>query len=162
MVTKELIEIIRREFQLGWHGIHGAAHWARVRENGLRLASVTGAVAHVVELFAVLHDSRRIHDGYDAGHGERAAEFARSLRGTLLHVSDADFRLLETACRYHSDGRTRADITVQTCWDADRLDLGRVGIKPDPVRMCTDAARDHNLLAWAYERSQRRRRSELR
>jgi len=29
------------------------------------------------------------------------------------------------------------DVTIQTCWDADRLDLGRVGIIPDPDRMCT-------------------------
>jgi uncharacterized protein len=30
------------------------------------------------------------------------------------------------------------NITVQTCWDADRLDLGRVGIKPDPKRLFTE------------------------
>jgi len=31
---------------------------------------------------------------------------------------------------HHSDGAVDADPTIQTCWDADRLDLGRVGIKP--------------------------------
>lgn len=34
----------------------------------------------------------------------------------------------EKALAYHSDGYTEGDITVQVCWDADRLDLGRVGI----------------------------------
>jgi hypothetical protein len=38
-----------------------------------------------------------------------------------------------------------------TCWNADRLDRGRVGITPDPRRLGTDAAR--NLLAWAHERA---------
>ena len=28
-----------------------------------------------------------------------------------------------------------------TFYDADRLDLGRVGIIPDPRRLCTDAAK---------------------
>jgi hypothetical protein len=37
------------------------------------------------------------------------------------------------------------------CWDADRLDLGRVGITPDPRRLGTKAGR--NLLAWAHVRA---------
>jgi uncharacterized protein len=32
---------------------------------------------------------------------------------------------------HHSEGAVHADPTVQTCWDADRLDLGRVGVMPD-------------------------------
>jgi uncharacterized protein len=42
---------------------------------------------------------------------------------------------------------------VQTCWDADRLDLGRVGKRPDPRRLCTPAARDRDVIEWAYRRS---------
>jgi uncharacterized protein len=34
-----------------------------------------------------------------------------------------------------------ADVTVQTCWDADRLDLVRIDIQPEAERLCTDAAR---------------------
>jgi uncharacterized protein len=52
--------------------------------------------------------------------------------------------------------RTRArgtvDLTIQTCWDADRLDLGRVGIVVRPARLCTAAARDAKLIAWARRR----------
>ena len=43
MITQDLIRVIRRQFALDWHGIHGALHWTRVRENGLRLAKITGA-----------------------------------------------------------------------------------------------------------------------
>lgn len=41
---------------------------------------------------------------------------------------------------------------VQACWDADRLDLGRVGIIPDPERMGTVKGEQLALLgrntAW--------------
>ena len=33
--------------------------------------------------------------------------------------------------------------------DADRLDLGRVGIPPDPARLCTPAAKEPRAFAWA-------------
>ena len=29
-----LISLIKSEFQLDWHGIHGANHWARVLNHG--------------------------------------------------------------------------------------------------------------------------------
>ena len=153
MVDQELVRIIRGQFALEWTGIHGAPHWSRVHENGLRLAELTGAKANVIELFAFMHDSRRVNDGHDPEHGLRAAEFARSLAGSVFELEPVDLELLVTACRDHSDGRNEGDITVLTCWDADRLDLGRVGIKPHPDRLCTQAARDPGILEWAYQRS---------
>jgi uncharacterized protein len=78
---------------------------------------------------------------------------ATSLRGTLFELPDAAFDLLSIACTFHTDGRTDGDITVQTCWDADRLDLGRAGIVIRPDRLCTMAARDPKRIAWADERS---------
>jgi len=63
MITGELVTFLRAEFQLDWRGIHGVSHWTRVRYNGLLLARSTGALAHVVEFFAFLHDARREHDG---------------------------------------------------------------------------------------------------
>jgi uncharacterized protein len=61
--------------------------------------------------------------------------------------------LLMEACRGHSDGQLVADVTVMTCWDADRLDLGRVGIRPDPKRLCSDIARSEGVICAAYDRS---------
>ena len=153
MIDQKFVRIVRSQFALEWSGIHGAPHWARVRENGLRLAEVTGAKPRVIELFAFLHDSRRLNDGHDPEHGSRAALFAATLAGSAFELEAADLALLITACRSHSDGLTVGDITVLTCWDADRLDLGRVGIKPHPDRLCTEAARDPAVLEWAYQRS---------
>jgi uncharacterized protein len=120
-----------------------------VLENGLRLAEETGADIAVVQLFAVLHDSQRQNEGSDPNHGPRAAEFALTLRGGLIELPDREFRLLQHACAGHTHERTHSNITIQTCWDADRLDLGRVGITPDPFYLCTEAAKRPKLLSWA-------------
>jgi hypothetical protein len=48
---------------------------------------------------------------------------------------------LVLACRTHTDGATSSDATVGVCFDADRLDLVRVGIEPDAELMSTDAGR---------------------
>jgi uncharacterized protein len=128
-----------------------------VRENGLRIAAtLPGVNSEVVELFAVFHDAGRRNEGIDAGHGRRGAELAESLRGALFDLSDEEFALLDVACRFHTDGRTDGDVTVQTCWDADRLDLGRVGIRPDPRYFSVAVAQDPDLIAWADSRARRR------
>lgn len=153
ILSQDLMDLIEQGFALRLEGIHGTAHWARVRANGLRLAEQTGANPKVVELFAYLHDSKRLNDGHDPQHGARAARFAASIRISLLDLSDSDFELLRFACEFHTDGLTEADVTVQTCWDADRLDLGRIGVRPDPRRLCTSAAREPDTIEWALARS---------
>lgn len=153
LITDQFIDYAKGEFRLDWHGIHGASHWARVRRNGLLLAAKTGANTRVVEYFAFIHDLGRRNDDHDPEHGLRAAGLARELAGELIDVTEVELGLLVHACEGHSDGHLEADVTVMTCWDADRLDLGRVGIVPDPSRLCTAAARDRDLLAAAYRRS---------
>ena len=155
MISADLITDIRQVYRLNWHGIHGVAHWARVRHIGLRLAAETGANPNVVELFAFIHDAQRHDDGFDPEHGERAAHLARKLLGKSLHLNSDELDLLLYACQHHTFGHVEGDVTVLTCWDADRLDLGRVGIVPRPDRLCTAAARNPAMLQWAYQRSRR-------
>lgn len=153
MITPKLIDILRSHFLLDWQGVHGAPHWARVRENGLKLSAQTGANIHVVELFAFIHDSCRKNDWKDPGHGIRAGAFVHTLAGSVLTLNQVEIKQLVTACEGHSDGLMQADITICTCWDADRLDLGRVGIKPDPTKLCTTEAKSLEMIEWAYLRS---------
>ena len=148
-----ILQSILKTYRLSLTGCHGIAHWARVYENGMKLAMETGANVEVVQLFAVLHDSQRWDDGWDAEHGPRAAVFAREQRGVLFDLPQDNFDLLYQACAGHTHGNTHHDVTVRTCWDADRLDLGRVGITPLPGRLCTDAARRPEFINWAFERS---------
>lgn len=57
-----VLKAILEDYALPINGDHGVVHWARVFENGLRLAKETGANIEVISLFAVLHDSRRINE----------------------------------------------------------------------------------------------------
>jgi uncharacterized protein len=145
-----LLNYLRERFAIDWHGSHGAAHWVRVRKNGMVLAKSTGANITVVELFSFFHDSCRVNEYVDEKHGERGAALAKALRGDLFNATDAEMVLLVDACTGHSDGDVEADVTVQTCWDADRLDLGRVGIKPNAKYLCTAAAKDPVMMRRAY------------
>ena len=141
VITNQLIQAIRAEFRLDWRGLHGASHWSRVRTNGLTIASSNGASKRVIEYFAFLHDVCRYSDGSDRGHGPRAAAFAKDIRKKNIELADNEFALLEQAIQGHTTEKIHKNLTVNTCWDADRLDLTRLGITPDPSRLCTDAGR---------------------
>src|SRR3990172_2534567 len=156
MITRALMKEILSQYTLPLNGRHGVSHWARVLDNGRKLVELTGANLEVVELFAVFHDSKRIDEGIDKGHGARGAEYARELRGEFFELDDVAFDLLSAACAEHPHGLRQADLTIQVCWDSDRLDLGRAGIPPLPHLLCTPAAQDTMMIGWAHERSLRR------
>lgn len=120
------------------YSVHGPDHWRRVERNACILAARTGANISVVRLFALFHDSRRENDGHDPHHGRRGAEFAARVRGSWFQLPDDEFELLHYACVWHTDGHHHDNTTIGTCWDADRLDLGRVGMIPDPDFMSTE------------------------
>ena len=137
----ELWRFVSAQHHGGRNSIHGPNHWKRVKENGLAVARFSGANPTVVKLFALFHDSRRVSDGSDPGHGHRGAEFARELRGEHFNISDEEFELLYYACQWHTDEIHHDDPTIGTCWDADRLDLGRVYITPKPKYLNSKAAK---------------------
>lgn len=152
---RALLRVINDQYALEWSGIHGANHWARVMENGLVLAHENAADLEVVALFALFHDACRLNDDHDPEHGGRGADLAASQHLRLFHIRDDQLALLIEACTLHTGGGTDAHPTVQTCWDADRLDLLRVGITPIARRLCTAAAREPELMGWANDRARR-------
>ena len=152
IITAELLARIKSQYLLPWHGTHGVIHWSRVYDNGMRLAEQDGVNIRVVQLFSIFHDSRRHNEHRDNGHGSRGAELAAELRGSLP-VNDDEFSLLVIACQLHTVAETHENITVQACFDSDRLDLGRVGIVPDPKYLCTPLAKEEKIIEWAYTRS---------
>ena len=135
-------EEVTRQFQCGRESIHGPGHWRRVERNGLLIAKQNGADADVVRLFAVFHDSRREHDGSDDTHGARGAAYAALMRGTMFDLNDSQFKLLHYACTWHTHGQLNQNPTIGACWDADRLDLGRVGMAPKAKYMSTKLGRE--------------------
>lgn len=126
-------------------GPHDVDHWRAVLRNGIDLAAADPDIDPVVvAAFAALHDSRRLDDGADADHGQRAADLARTLNADGLLPLDED--QLETLCRAlisHDQGLVSDEPTIGACWDSDRLELPRVGVRPNPRLLSTAAAREH-------------------
>lgn len=124
------------------YSVHGLSHWQKVERNGLYLGSQLKADLEVISLFALFHDSQRINDFEDPQHGKRGAALAEKFyRKGLLSINSAQQDLLIYACEYHTDQTHSDNITIQSCWDADRLDLTRVGVLPDPKMLNTKAAK---------------------
>jgi uncharacterized protein len=151
---KGLLHEVLEQFKVNKRGVHGPSHWARVRHHALTVGQATGADLLVVELFAFLHDSKRINEDRDPDHGFRAASFAAQLNGQYFKLDGLQLDVLCHAMTHHSNGAVDADPTVQTCWDADRLDLGRVGIKPAARYLSLEAA-THIESAYLWSRQRR-------
>jgi uncharacterized protein len=122
---------------------HGPSHWLQVEKNAIMLAEQTpDCDMEVARLFALLHDCKRQNEGSDPEHGARAAAFAQELhdRG-VLGLDPGQLATLKFAMAHHNGGQVSGDPTIGVCWDADRLDLPRVGTAPDVDLMSTQCAR---------------------
>lgn len=141
-------------WRLTLNGCHGPAHWLRVRSNGLALAAATaGADAQVAEYFALFHDGWREDEDRDPQHGERAAaQVGLFAAEGALPLTPAQVAALVAACAGHNHPQVSADPTIGCCWDADRLDLSRLHIRPRAERLSTAAALDPALQARAWSR----------
>ncbi len=104
-----ILHRVLEDYTLPWNGFHGVAHWARVLENGLRLAEETGAAIEVVQLFAVLHDCRRVNEHDDPEHGPRR----RSWRGHF-GVKYLQLRMSISACCIAHAPATRGSARIRT------------------------------------------------
>jgi uncharacterized protein len=126
-------------------GIHGESHWRRVAAHGLYLADEIGADRLIVLLFGMFHDSMRFSDGHDPDHGTRGGFLASCLNDELIGLSEERLDLLDSACRDHTLGLTSSEATIGACWDADRLDLVRLGTMIDNAAMSTEPGRSIEL-----------------
>lgn len=159
-----IIEEIVQRFRLDLRGPHGMPHWARVYENAMQIADMLNMDAEdrqVLALFSVLHDSERVTDGPDPDHGTRGAQIAEEMRGTYFQMSDRHFAFLHKACKYHNQPVTCADPVVQTCWDADRLDLGRLNIRIDTSFLSNSTGQNPSLIEAADRRGRSQAENHL-
>ena len=130
--------------------IHGDQHWRAVAEVGLRLLPENRkADPMVVFLFSLFHDALRENEDKDPGHGRRGAELAHELHGRYFLLPPERLGLLIEACAGHTDVRFSDDPTIGVCFDADRLNLWRVGVRPDARWLSTAAARSPHRIAEA-------------
>lgn len=154
MEARALSALVAEALQRAWRRdspVHGELHWRCVAASGLALAETTpGADAVVCLCFGLLHDMRRENESVDPGHGPRAADLARSLAAEgWLALGEARTALLAGAVTLHADGLTSDDPTTGACWDADRVHLPRVGIRPRAELLSTEAGRRPESAAAA-------------
>lgn len=126
---------------------HGEQHWMRVAMMGARLlGEEPGADAQLVLMFALLHDARRENEYADPGHGPRAALLARAINDDALGLSYERLEVLAGAIHDHNGAGPSDEPTRAVCFDADRLTLWRVGIRPDPALLSTATARRPGMI----------------
>jgi uncharacterized protein len=133
----KLSEVAKDAYPLPIFGTHGIRHWSRVAKYGAVLCRQVGVNWQVVDLFSFMHDCQRENEIHDPQHGPRAETLLRKIRG-IVPLEGDDFERLCIACRLHTSDQRHPDPTVAACFDADRLDLGRVGIRPDPKLMASE------------------------
>ena len=153
ILNQKFFEYLAEQFSLDHNGAHGYHHWLRVLYNGRLLCSRNSANIKVVELFSLLHDSKRSNKKSDPEHGERAAIFAETMRGTWFTVTDKELQLLQDACILHSEGLRDKDVTIQTCWDADRLDNYYTEVDLNFSLLSDDLAKQELIIFEAGQRA---------
>jgi len=153
---------------------HGPDHWIRVYNNAMLLADDEGwlegrySVCRDALYWASLfHDSMRINEYDDDGHGGRgAAHLTRYYLSEVSYDGDQDdvLSMAVSCCALHTDLMPDNEAllcahlsdmemaVVRLFCDADRLDLDRLGYKPDPNRMFTHAGKERavNLEETSY------------
>jgi uncharacterized protein len=140
MIAQDILSLLRKESSFFDSPIHGVKHWQTVERNAHYLASFNNADTEVLSYFAYFHDCMRQNEHIDKGHGPRGASFAIKHRDKIP-LNDIQFKQLTDACKGHTYGERPKCITINTCWDADRLDLLRVGIMPDADRLYNEEAK---------------------
>lgn len=151
MITTALLFRIKEQFQIDWWGLHGVIHWHHVYLNGQLLAQQSGVNQRVLEYFSIFHDSGRENDGIDCDHGKRGAALASAYRDQIL-LNDDEFLLLQTACALHTSSVSHENPDVRCCFSCDRLDLGRVGNRPNSTFLCP-MAQQKEIIEQCYQRS---------
>ena len=123
---KDLIDKLQKDSKLFHSPIHGFKHWRTVEKNGLYLSKFSNGDPKIISYFAYFHDCMRVNEHIDNGHGYRGGRYAMKNKD-LLDISDEDLRILYMACAGHTGGVNPSCDTIACCWDADRLDIRRVG-----------------------------------
>ena len=144
--------------------VHTQDHAARVLLYVLLLARREGLTAEEAEVLAsaaVFHDTRRLDDGFDVGHGRRSAEYYwefclsqslpfREVCYRIMEYHDRDDKLGEKAFALMGEEKDRGLKLYRIFKDADALDRYRLGPGKgalDERYLRTDAARE--LMGFA-------------
>lgn len=155
--------------------LHNKEHCARVLLLVLRLGAAAGLTDDEFEILAqaaVFHDSRRLDDGQDKGHGARAAayyhawcrargcKFSRAVYYAVYYHDQPDsmgLRRIATAAKQQTE---KYSVFYRLLKDADALDRFRLGVGGlDVCYLRTAAAKDnveYARLLWEASATKRK------
>ncbi len=136
---------------------HGPAHWQSVYRFGKML--YPGIDKGVLFYFSVFHDFFKSNDFADKSHGKKALT-AMPLIKENLKIWNKDKKAHNSQIEQLAFAFENHDCTIQeyasltnplkdnknvrACLDADKLDLGRVGIIPESKHLLTEEAKKYN------------------
>jgi len=149
----QLLDEARDGAVLAHEPMHGERHWRAVAWAGLRICEHhPKARPDVMIAFGLMHDCRRETDDWDPEHGARAGIFA-ARSAPLRRLLGAEGRdLVAEACSLHERGMSRPDApAIGACWDADRVNLVRLGFRLDPRYFTLLSPADGSLERMAGE-----------
>jgi len=106
---------------------HGLPHLRNVSYTAGRIASAVNEDIEAAVVAGFLHDCARQDDN---GGREHAYESALMARGIIQeHYPHLEVERLYACIALHADGKVTEDMLIGSVWDADRLDLARIGIE---------------------------------
>lgn len=143
---------------------HTVLHVERVLLFALLLGRSVGLPAEALEklaLCSVFHDTRRLDDDLDVGHGDRAAAYYRAFasehrppvdEGVARIIARHDRHDAESEARFRAEGADDRTLLLYRLFkDADALDRYRFGPEAlDERYLRTDAARSLRYAARIF------------
>lgn len=116
--------------------IHGLHHLCRVAYLAGRFAASMHTCVESAVVGGYLHDCARQDDGDGNAHAHDSANLAcQIMKSYYFHL---DIERICSGIYCHADGTTTADPLIGCIWDADRIDLTRLGIEVNEEFLSTD------------------------
>lgn len=133
--------------------IHGISHLRRVAYLSGRYAYILKINLNDAVIAGYLHDCARENDSNGNSHAYESAYLAKGIIQGNLPVTNIN-KIFYTIY-HHADGITTKDPFMGCIWDADRLNLLRIGIIPNEKLLSTQLAKrfysfyinDHPLIS---------------
>lgn len=119
--------------------IHGVQHLRQVAFLAGRFAYSLNVDYKTAIIGGYLHDCARSDDGGGNSHAHESAFLAKRIIETNWSSTDID--KIFYAIYYHADGLNTNDPFIGCIWDADRLNLVRLGLIPKVELLSTEFAK---------------------
>ncbi len=158
IIPKKILKEIIDNFYLDLdNGVHGIDHWTRVLINGIQLSERNKNInKNIIIAFAFFHDIKRTVEDKEPEHGYNGGRYLLKYK-YKINLTKEELNTCYEACVDHTNVKNHTDINIGACWDADRLDLYRVGVMPDLDYLNLEESKNKELIKETTARSWQKR-----